>query len=160
MGRRLPLLFTVVIALVAAVLGLAGCDASAGVAGDGGGGGGEALGSISPTGTPRLVVGDPVAANWIDGYLYLATIEGIEGNAVTVRYADDLSTRTVEVTEVRAIPAREWKPGDRVLASWSTGRFLEGAIKSKISTVTYEVKWQDGAAPSDVNYRRIITREP
>jgi hypothetical protein len=141
------------------LLALAACGAQD-TGASGGAYGSDSSASVSPTGTPRLLVGDPVAARWIDGNLYLAKIESVGASAVTVRYIDDLSTRTVDITEVRGIPARTWKSGDRILASWSTGRFLEGVIKSKVNTITYEVKWADGAAASDVNYRRIITREP
>lgn len=151
--------FLVAIPQVLLLLALAACGAQVDTV-PGGVYSGEPAGSVSATGAPILAVGDPVAANWIDGHLYLAKIEKMDGAAITVRYADDLSTRTVDVAEVRGIPARTWKPGDRVLASWSTGRFLEGEIKSRVGTATYEVKWADGSAPSDVFYRRIITREP
>jgi hypothetical protein len=160
MKRTSPLPFLIAIVQVALLLALAGCGASDAASKDGVSGADEASASVSPTGAPRLVVGDPVAANWIDNYLYLAKIEKIAGAAITVRYADDQSTRTVDVAEVRGIPAKAWKPGEKVLASWSTGRFSEGVIKSRVNTITYEIKWSDGAAASDVNYRRIITREP
>lgn len=159
MKRTSQLPFLMAVAQVLVLLALAGCGAPDTTT-DGGAYGGDASASVSPTGTPRLVIGDPVAASWIDGNLYLAKIESVSPSAVTVRYVDDLSTRTVGIADVRGIPARTWKPGDRVMASWSTGRFLEGVIKSKVNTITYEIKWADGAAASDVNYRRIITREP
>jgi hypothetical protein len=160
MKRTSPLPFLMAVVQIVLLLALAGCGASEAASTGGTSGPEEANASVSPTGAPRLVVGDPVAASWIDKYLYLAKIEKMDGSAITVRYADDQSTRTVDVTEVRGIPARAWKPGEKVLASWSTGRFCEGEIKSRVNTITYEIKWSDGAAASDVNYRRIITREP
>lgn len=159
MKRMSPLPLLMAAAQVLLLLSLAACGAPD-TSATGGAYGGESSASVSPTGTPRLLIGDPIAARWIDGNLYLAKIESVSASAITVRYVDDLSTRTVDIAEVRGIPARTWKPGDRVMASWSTGRFLDGVIKSRVNTITYEIKWADGAAASDVNYRRIITREP
>jgi len=65
---------------------------------------------------------------WTDGRLYLATVTAVDGENVTVTYADDGSSGTVPATDVRAIPDTTFAVGDRVLAVWSGGRFYSGEV--------------------------------
>lgn len=102
-------------------------------------------------------VGDMVAATWTDGNLYLAKVTAVGSKEVTVQYADDGSTKTVPDGDVKAIVARQWAVGDKVLAVWSAGRFYKGEI-TKVGTGSYQVKWDDGSAPTDVTADKIIAQ--
>jgi hypothetical protein len=110
-----------------------------------------------PSATGDFAVGQSVAAVWSDGNLYLASITAVDGDQLTVRYADDSSTKTVAAAEVKPIPEKTWAVGDKVKAVWSSGRFYDGVI-TKASGASYEVKWDDGSAPSQVVSNKIIAR--
>jgi hypothetical protein len=110
--------------------------------------------SSTPAG---FAVGQSVAAVWTDSNLYLATITKVEGDKITVQYADDQSTKTVASSDVKAIPRKTWAAGDKVLAVWTSGRFYPGEVTREVGA-SYEVKWDDGSAPSDVTAEKIIAR--
>lgn len=102
-------------------------------------------------------VGQSVAAVWSDGNLWLADVTSIDGDKITVKYVDDSSTKTVSAADVRPIPNKAWMVGDEVKAVWSSGRFYDGTI-TKANGTAYEVKWEDGSAPSEVVGSKIIAR--
>jgi hypothetical protein len=133
----------VVVALGALVATSAACGSSSGSAQE------------SAAAPSAVTIGDPVAAVWTDGSFYLATVAEVDGEDVTVTYTDDGSSSTLKASEVRAIPARTFVVGDRVLAVWSKGRFYAGAI-SAVTGDTYTVTWDDGSTPSLVEATKII----
>jgi hypothetical protein len=104
-----------------------------------------------------FTVGQSVAAVWSDGNLYLANVTAVDGDKVTVKYVDDSSTKTVAAADVTPIPDKTWAVGDEVQAVWSSGRFYDGTI-TKATGSSYEVKWEDGSAPSQVAGSKIIAR--
>jgi hypothetical protein len=119
----------------------------------------------SPTASPAKTTapgsefgfGQMVAAKWTDGNLWLAKVLSVDGTTVTVQYADDNTTRTVPTSDVKPIPTRQWAVGDKVLAVWSSGRFYKGVI-TKAGASSYQVKWDDGSAPTDVPADKIIAQ--
>jgi hypothetical protein len=121
------------------------------------GGQGSTSGASTSKSVGGFVLGQSVAAIWSDGNLYLAEIASISGEQITVKYADDSSTRTVTVADVKPIPGKTWAVGDEVKAVWSSGRFYDGVI-TKANGSSYEVKWDDGSAPSEVPGGKIIPR--
>lgn len=122
---RIVLLLTV-FALALAGLGLVGCSS-------------DDLG---------YEVGDNVAAEWSDGYLYLSEVTEIDGENITVTYLDDDTTGNLTTSQVLAIDEdAEWEVGDRCLAVWAVARFYSGTI-SEIDGDDYIVEWDDGSSPS------------
>jgi len=115
--------------------------------------------ALTPDGDTKdssaFAVGESVAAVWSDGGLYLATVTAVDGDQITVTYADDGSSKTVAAAECRPIPDATFAVGDRVLAVWAAGRFYPGevtAVEGSMSTV----KWDDGSTPSQVEAGKII----
>jgi hypothetical protein len=108
-----------------------------------------------PRPAPGFAADQKVAAKWTDGNYYLATVSNVEGDRVSIVFADDSSTKTVKSSELRPIPIRVWAVGDKVLAVWSTGRFFEGVI-TNAAPPRYTVKWADGTTPSTVTADRIM----
>ena len=148
--RRVAICGLLVIApLLAAVLGLTACGSSDQPAEQ------QTAASPAATSAARFAAGQSVAAKWTDGSLYLATVTAVDGDNVTVTYADDGTSRTVPATDVRAIPDTGFAVGDRVRAVWAGGRFYQGEV-SKVDGTTYTVKWDDGSDPSTVEAGRII----
>ena len=154
MSRRRVLQSVLAVAVLTAVLGLAACGSSEQPA--------EHPADQPPAAGPAatasaaFAAGQSVAARWGDNSLYLATVSAVDGDDVTVTYADDGSSRTVSASaDVRAIPDTAFAIGDRVLAVWASGRFYEGAV-SKVDGTTYTVKWDDGSDPSPVEAGKII----
>ena len=148
--RRVAICGLLVIApLLAAVLGLTACGSSDQPAEQ------QSAASPAATSAARFAAGQSVAAKWTDGSLYLATVTAVDGDNVTVTYADDGTSRTVPATDVRAIPDTGFAVGDRVRAVWAGGRFYQGEV-SKVDGTTYTVKWDDGSDPSTVEAGRII----
>jgi len=154
MSRRRVLQSVLAVLMLTAVLGLAACGSSEQP--------GDQQSAASPAATPAatpaaaFAAGQPVAARWTDTSLYLATVTAVDGDNVTVTYADDGSSRTVSASaDVRAIPDAAFAVGDRVLAVWASGRFYEGTV-SKVDGTTYTVKWDDGSDPSPVEAGMII----
>ena len=148
--RRVAICGLLVIApLLAAVLGLTACGSSDQPAEQ------QSAASPAATSAARFAAGQSVAAEWTDGSLYLATVTAVDGDNVTVTYADDGTSRTVPATDVRAIPDTGFAVGDRVRAVWAGGRFYQGEV-SKVDGTTYTVKWDDGSDPSTVEAGRII----
>lgn len=119
----------------------------------------QSSGSGATTSEPvsKFTVGQSVAAVWSDGNLWLADITAIDGDKITVKYVDDSSTKTVSAADIRPIEDKTWTVGDEVKAVWSSGRFYDGTI-TKASGSSYEVKWEDGSAPSQVVGSKIIAR--
>ena len=101
--------------------------------------------------------GDNVAAVWSDGNLYLATVQAVDGDQITVKYADDGSTKTVNSADVKMIVPQVWAVGDKVMAVWASGRFYNGTVIEAAGT-TYKIKWDDGSAPSEVTDDKIIAQ--
>jgi len=139
----------VIVVLFTAGIGLIACGSSEQPA--------EQQTAASPTATSasQFAAGQSVAATWSDGGLYLAVVTAVDGDNVTVTYADDGTSRTVPATDVRAIPDTGFAVGDRVRAVWAGGRFYQGEV-SKVDGTTYTVKWDDGSDPSTVEAGRII----
>jgi hypothetical protein len=135
--------------LVIAVLGVLGLTLAA--CGSSEGSSGEA----SPEAAAGFAVGDSVAAVWNDGSYYLAAVTEVEGDEVTVVYADDGTSKTLKTTDLRAIPRRTFAVGDRVLAVWGNGRFYAGEI-GEADGDTYTVVWDDGGTPSELDVTKII----
>ena len=104
-----------------------------------------------------VAAGDNVAAVWTDGSLYLATVQAVDGDQITVKYADDGSTKTVNSADVKMITPQTWAAGDKVLAVWSAGRFYKGSVVGGSGT-TYTIKWDDGSAASEVTADKIIAQ--
>ena len=134
--------------LVLAALGALGTASAA--CGSSGGSTGESAAAPS-----AVTIGDSVAAVWTDGSFYLATVAEVDGEDVTVTYTDDGSSSTLKAREVRAIPARTFAVGERVLAVWSRARFYAGEI-TEANGDAYTVKWDDGSTPSVVEAAKII----
>jgi hypothetical protein len=105
----------------------------------------------------KFSVGQSVAAVWSDGNLWLAGVTSIDGDKITVKYVDDSSTKTLSAADIKPIPDRTWTVGEKVKAVWSSGRFYDGVI-TKANGSSYEVKWDDGSAPSEVVGSKIIAR--
>ncbi len=103
-----------------------------------------------------FAAGDTVAAKWIDGHLYLATVKSVDGDAVTVTYADDGTSASVAQSDVRPIPQATFAAGDRVLACYSKGKFYAGKV-TEADGSSYMIAWDDGSAPSTVEAGKIIT---
>lgn len=103
--------------------------------------------------------GDIVAAN-VDGTWQLATIDGRIGKKLEITYGADEAETTVSEDKLRALAARdELDAGDRVVAVWRKGtRMYPGTIISK-SGKSYQVKWDDGSAPSYVKLGKIAKLE-
>ena len=101
--------------------------------------------------------GDNVAAVWTDGSFYLATVQAVDGDQITVKYADDSSTKTVNSADVKRIVPQTWAVGDKVLAVWASGRFYQGSVAGGSGT-TYTIKWDDGSAPSEVTSDKIVAQ--
>jgi hypothetical protein len=118
---------------------------------------GSGSGTATPDDVSELSVGQSVAAVWSDGNLWLADITSIDGDKITVKYVDDSSTKTVSAADLRPIPNKAWMVGDEVKAVWSSGRFYDGTI-TKANGSSFEVKWEDGSAPSEVAGSKIIAR--
>ena len=104
-----------------------------------------------------LTAGDNVAAVWSDGNRYLATIQAIDGDQITVKYADDSSVKTVNSADVQTIVPQTWSVGDKVLAVWSAGRFYKGTVVGA-SGGSYKIQWDDGSAPTEVTADKIIAQ--
>lgn len=111
-----------------------------------------------PVAESPFAVGDNVAAVWDDGNFYLAEVMAVQGDDITVQYADDDSVKTVPASDVRTIEIKTWSVGDKVLAVWSSGRFYSGEIV-EANDPTYVVEWDDGSVPSDVTSDKIIPFE-
>ncbi|MDH4139088.1 MAG: hypothetical protein OEV43_00775 [Coriobacteriia bacterium] len=105
-----------------------------------------------------FAVGESVAALWDDGNFYLANVTDVDDREVVVRYADDGSSKTVPVTDVREIPNKVWRVGDRVLAVWYMGRFYPGEVIA-VDGDTHTIAWDDGSEPSEVESGKIIAEE-
>jgi hypothetical protein len=118
---------------------------------------GSESGATTTETASKFTVGQSVAAVWSDGNLYLANVTAVEGDKVTVKYVDDSSTKTVAAADVTPILDKTWAVGDEVQAVWSSGRFYDGTI-TKATGSSYEVKWEDGSAPSQVAGTKIIAR--
>jgi hypothetical protein len=104
-----------------------------------------------------FAVGDSVAAVWTDGNLYLATVQAVNGDQITVKYADDGSTKTVAATDVKPITKKTWVVGDKVLAVWASGRFYKGNVIEAAGS-NYKIQWDDGSAASDVSVDKIVAQ--
>jgi hypothetical protein len=148
-----------IVAVLLAGVGLAGCEVSFGSKDEKTATPAATGQAVDPNGDVKSEVscapGEPVAALWDDGNLYLATVTAVDGDQVTVTYADDGSSKTIAATECRPIPDTTFAVGDRVLAVWSAGRFYPGevsAVDGDLSTV----KWDDGSEPTQVEAGRII----
>lgn len=118
------------------------------------------LGSLSLIGCSSddavaFEVGDPVAAEWDDGYLYLAEVTAVDGTEITVTYLDDDTSGTLEATQVFMVEEKEWEVDDRVLAVWSIARFYSGTV-SAVEGSDYMVTWDDSSEPSLVTPDMII----
>jgi hypothetical protein len=85
----------------------------------------------------------------------LANVTAVDGDEVTVTFADDGSSLAVAAADVRTIPETAFAVGDRVLAVWQNGRFYPGEI-SAVDGSTHTVAWDDGSEPSPVEAGRII----
>ena len=136
-----------VLAALGALCALAGAAAACGSSG------GAAMESTEAP--AEVTVGDSVAAVWTDGGFYLATVTEVDGEDVTVTYTDDGSSSTLKAREVRAIPARTFAVGERVLAVWSRARFYAGEVTAA-SGDACTVTWDDGSTPSVVEATKII----
>ncbi len=112
--------------------------------------------TVQPATDVPFAVGDLVAAVWDDGNFYLANVMGIKGDAVTVKYVDDQSTKTISPDQIVTIEKRTWAVGDRVLAVWALGRFYSGTVE-KAAPDGYTIKWADGSTPSVVTPDKIIS---
>ena len=110
-----------------------------------------------PTDAGGLTAGDNVAAVWTDGTMYLATIQAVDGDQITVKYADDSSVKTVNAADVQTIVPQTWSVGDKVLAVWSAGKFYKGTVTGA-SGDSYKIQWDDGSAPSEVTADKIIAQ--
>jgi hypothetical protein len=105
-----------IVAMILVAAGLAGCGSSSG----------EPTGPASSAtagASSGFAVGHSVAATWTDGNLYLANVTAVDGDEVTVTFADDGSSLAVAAADVRTIPETAFAVGDRVLAVWQNGRF-------------------------------------
>lgn len=138
--------------LVVSVLALAGCATAS--SGSKASSSAPSQSSAAPAG---FSAGQSVAAVWTDGNLFLATITKVEGDKITVQYADDQTIRTVAKSDVRPIPRKTWAVGEKVQAVWTSGRFYPGVITREVGA-SYEVKWDDGSEPTDVTVEKIIAQ--
>ena len=87
-----------------------------------------------------------VAAKWSGEQYYLAVIKAANGTKGAVTSA-----------EMKIIPAKlTLVKGDKVLAVWSAGgRFYTGIVEEPTATGA-RIKGDDGSAPSEVPFGRII----
>jgi len=118
------------------------------------------LGSLSLVGCSSddavaFEVGDTVAAEWDDGYLYLSEVTAVDDTEITVTYLDDDTSGTLDATQVFMVEEKEWEVDDRVLAVWSIARFYSGTV-SAVEGSDYMVTWDDGSEPSLVTPDMII----
>lgn len=112
-------------------------------------------GSEKSPGPAGIKAGDTVVAPW-GGDKYHGTVETVKGDVAGVKYTDDQVVREVRISELKVIANKEWKPGDKVLAVWSSGKFYCGVIEADNGNDTYKVKWDDGSAPSNVEAMKIV----
>jgi hypothetical protein len=140
MKKTRVLILLMLVVLMAALVGCSGTDDAD---------------TVEETG---FEVGDTVAAEWVDGRLYLSEITAVEDDQITVTYLDDSSSGTVDESQVRAIDEKDWKVDDRVLAVWATARFYSGTVTEVLSD-GYTVDWDDGSSPSMVTADMIIAYE-
>ena len=134
MLRNRIIVLIAILALLLGSLGLIGCSSDDAVA---------------------FEVGDTVAAEWDDGYLYLAEVTAVDDTEITVTYLDDDTSGTLETTQVFMVEEKEWEVDDRVLAVWNIARFYSGTI-SAVEGSDYMVAWDDGSEPSLVTPDMII----
>ena len=103
-----------------------------------------------------FAVGATAAAKWTDGKYYLAVIKAVNGDKYDVDYADG-TKGTVTPADMKIIPSTlTLSKGDKVLAVWSTsGRFYTGIVE-EVKATGARIKWDDGTAPSEAPFGKII----
>ena len=106
---------------------------------------------------PELKAGMTVAAKWTDGNYYLAVIKSVNGTAYAVDYADGTSGEVTEGEILQIPPTPSLKKGDSVLAVWSGACFYPGQVK-EVTPSGALIAWDDGSAPSTVEYGKIIKK--
>lgn len=104
---------------------------------------------------PTFAVGMKVAAKWKDNNYYLAEIKAINNDKYDVSYADG-DKGTVSASDMKEIPAKPaLKTGDKVLAVWTTAKFYSATVQ-EVKANSAIVKWDDGTAPSEVAFGKIV----
>lgn len=99
--------------------------------------------------------GDKVAAKWIDGNYYLATVTEVGDGKLNVLY-DDGDQGTVAPAEVIGVVRdAKFNVGDHVLAAWKTAAMFPGVVTAK-TQFTVTVTWDDGDTPLEVAKDRVV----
>lgn len=104
---------------------------------------------------PTFSVGMTVAAKWKDNNYYLAEIKAVNNDKYDVAYADG-DKGTVSADDMKEVPAKPTlKTGDKVLAVWTTAKFYSATVQ-EVKASSAVIKWDDGTAPSEVAFGKII----
>lgn len=104
---------------------------------------------------PVFSVGMTVAAKWKDNNYYLAEIKAVNNDKYDVAYADG-DKGTVSASDMKEVPAKPaLKTGDKVLAVWTTAKFYSGTVQ-EVKESGAVIKWDDGTAPSEVAFGKIV----
>lgn len=107
---------------------------------------------------PQFKVGMSVAAKWADSNYYLATISAINGEKYSIDYADGTKGEAF-LADLKAFTEKEnLKSGDKVLAVWAGAKLYSGTLKDLKETGAMVV-WDDGSAPCEVVYGKILKLE-
>lgn len=151
MNRKTLLTLVVGVLLVAGVLPLAGCHNK----------GTEA--AADPTALTAAMqtptVGQTVAVPWTNQDYYLAKVTKIDGNQITVQFADGLNSGTADAAEVRLVPNKNWAIGAKVMAAGTSGEFSPATVIDADTDVgSYVVKFDDGNQNATVSNDHIMAR--
>jgi len=107
---------------------------------------------------PQFKVGMDVAAKWADNNYYLATISGIDGEKYAIDYADGTKGEAIKADMKAFTEKDDLKTGDKVLAVWAGAKLYSGIVKEMKETSAM-VAWDDGSAPSEIAYGKILKIE-
>lgn len=113
----------------------------------------------TPTEIAKYKVGDVVATQWTDGFLYPAKVTAVNGLKYNVDFDDGSKGTDYEESKLQLLPATlDLKVGDGVMASWTgTGKFYSGTVK-EVKADGAIVKWDDGSDPSEVKFGKIFKK--
>lgn len=109
----------------------------------------------TPTGE-IIKVGDSVAISWMATW-YLGRVTALKGEKYEVLLADN-ATAVADSKNIKLMPSDpELAVGEKVLALWGTVGLYPAVILA-IKPEGFQVKWEDGSAPSIVTKGRIIKK--
>ena len=110
--------------------------------------------------TQTPTIGQSVAVPWSNQDYYLAKISKIDGDQITVQFADGLNSGTYSAADVRLLVTKTWPIGTKVMAAGPSGQFNPGTIIDADTDVgNYVVKFDDATLMNaNVTYQSIMAR--